>query len=65
MDPEIGGPMSNPHVQDAVRYALDYRGLQTIAGSGAITPNLLFKEVFLERYPQEILITRILTKQEI
>ncbi len=51
MDPEIGGPMSNPHVQDAVRYALDYRGLQTIAGSGAITPQSFIQRGFLGALP--------------
>ena len=51
MDPEIGGPMSNPDVQDAVRYALDYRGMQTIAGSGAITPQSFIQQGFLGALP--------------
>ena len=51
MDPKIGGPMSNPDVQDAVRYALDYRGLQTIAGSGAITPQSFIQRGFLGALP--------------
>ena len=51
MDAEIGGPMSNPDVQDAVRYALDYRGLQTIAGSGAITPQSFIQRGFLGALP--------------
>lgn len=51
MDPKIGGPISNPHVQDAVRYALDYRGLQTIAGSGAITPQSFIQQGFLGALP--------------
>jgi peptide/nickel transport system substrate-binding protein len=35
-DPEIGGVMSNPLVQRAVRYALDYEGYQALWGG--ITP---------------------------
>jgi peptide/nickel transport system substrate-binding protein len=36
MDPEIGGPFSNPTVQLAVRYALDYEGYKTLWGG--VTP---------------------------
>lgn len=35
-DPEIGGPVSNPLVQLAIRYALDYEGYQALWGG--ITP---------------------------
>jgi len=35
-DEEIGGPMSNPTVQLAVRYALDYEGYKTLWGG--VTP---------------------------
>ncbi|MEG1500487.1 MAG: ABC transporter substrate-binding protein, partial [Clostridiales bacterium] len=38
MDPKIGGPMADPKVQQAVRYALDYQGLHTLIGEGTITP---------------------------
>jgi len=34
--PEIGGPFSNPKIQQAVRYALDYQGILQIAGPGAV-----------------------------
>lgn len=34
-NPEVGGPFSNPKVQQAVRYALDYDGIMKIAGPGA------------------------------
>jgi len=34
--PNIGGPFSNPKVQQAVRYALDYDGIMKIAGPGAV-----------------------------
>src|SRR5262249_36897331 len=35
-DPQIGGPFSNPKVQQAVRYALDYDGILALAGPGAV-----------------------------
>ena len=35
-NPEVGGPFSNPKIQQAVRYALDYTGLMKIAGPGAV-----------------------------
>jgi peptide/nickel transport system substrate-binding protein len=35
-DPTLGGPFSNPKIQQAVRYAIDYQGLMQIAGSGAV-----------------------------
>ncbi|MEH7108736.1 ABC transporter substrate-binding protein [Bacillus sp. JJ1764] len=36
--PEIGKEMANPFVQQAVRYALDYKGFQQLAGDGALLP---------------------------
>jgi peptide/nickel transport system substrate-binding protein len=35
---EIGKQMANPLVQQAVRYALDYKGFQQLAGNGALLP---------------------------
>lgn len=35
---EVGKEMSNPLVQQAVRYALDYEGYQQLAGDGALLP---------------------------
>ncbi len=35
-NPDVGGPFSNPKVQQAVRYALDYEGIMAIAGPGAV-----------------------------
>ena len=37
-DESIGGPLANPDVQQAVRYAIHYADLQTLAGEGAIAP---------------------------
>ncbi|HSB79976.1 MAG TPA: ABC transporter substrate-binding protein [Candidatus Methylomirabilis sp.] len=34
-NPQVGQAFSNPKVQEAVRYALDYDGIMTIAGAGA------------------------------
>ena len=36
MDPQYGGPLSNPDVQKAVRLAIDYDGLVDLVGGGAI-----------------------------
>ncbi|WML42796.1 ABC transporter substrate-binding protein [Neobacillus sp. PS3-40] len=36
--PEISKEMANPLVQQAVRYALDYKGFQQLAGDGALLP---------------------------
>lgn len=38
MDPEVGGPMAEDAVQDAVRLALDYDGIRALAGGAAATP---------------------------
>lgn len=38
MDSKLSGPMANPDVQQAVRYALDYKGYLDLAGDGALLP---------------------------
>ena len=38
MDETYGGPVSDPKVQQAIRKALDYSGIQMICGEGTITP---------------------------
>jgi peptide/nickel transport system substrate-binding protein len=35
-NPQVGGPFANPKVQQAVRYALDYEGIMTLAGGGSV-----------------------------
>ena len=47
-DPEIGGPMSDPRVQLAVRLALDYEG--TVALWGGTTPASVIPVGFLGAY---------------
>ncbi|MEP0762500.1 MAG: ABC transporter substrate-binding protein [Chloroflexota bacterium] len=37
-DPAIGGPVSNPLVQRAIRYAMNYEELRFLSGKGANTP---------------------------
>lgn len=37
-DAEIGKEMSNPLVQEAVRYALDYQGFKQLGGEGSLLP---------------------------
>ncbi|MBX3082463.1 MAG: ABC transporter substrate-binding protein [Anaerolineae bacterium] len=40
-DPAIGGPMSNPKVQQAVRLAIDYAGIAKLVGGASATPGSL------------------------
>lgn len=47
MDESIGGPVANPQVQQAIRKALDYKGIQTISGEGAVTPYDVIQVGFL------------------
>ena len=37
-DPKIGGPVANADVQQAIRYAIDYKGLKQMCGEGATLP---------------------------
>ncbi len=50
-DPEIGGPMSDPTVQLAIRYALDYEGIRQLAGGQSVTPASMLPVGFLGAYP--------------
>ncbi len=45
-DPEIGGPMANPLVQKAVRYAVNYKGIQEMCGPGSVTPQTIIQVGF-------------------
>lgn len=47
MDESIGGPVSNPQVQQAIRKAVDYAGIQTITGVGAVTPYSVIQDGFM------------------
>lgn len=47
MDTEVGGPVSNTKVQQAIKYALDYAGIQLICGSGSLTPESIIQVGFM------------------
>lgn len=38
MDESLGGPVSDPRVQQAIRLAIDYAGIQQMVGEGSVTP---------------------------
>lgn len=46
-DESIGGPVTNPLVQQAIKYAVDYAGIQTICGSGSVTPQSIIQVGFM------------------
>ena len=46
-DEEIGGPVSNLKVQQAIRLAVDYEGMQIVCGRGSVTPKSLIQIGFL------------------
>ena len=47
MDESIGGPVADPNVQQAIRLALDYAGIQTIVGEGCVTPYSVIQDGFM------------------
>ena len=47
MDPEIGGPVADENVQQAIRLATNYANIQTITGVGCITPYDLIQVGFM------------------
>lgn len=59
-DPDIGGPMSDPRVQLAVRYALDYAGYQALWGGS--TPASVIPVGFLGAYGPDKAFTRDLDR---
>ncbi len=46
-DPAIGKEMADINVQKAVRYAVDYAGLQMLIGKGTLTPQSFIQDGFL------------------
>ncbi len=58
-DPSLtGGTMSNPLVQNAVRYALDYEGIRALVGGPAATPATILPIGFLGAYGPDHAFTR-------
>ena len=54
---EYGKELANPTVREAIRYAIDYEGLCSLAGNGAFTPASIIPEGFLG-YAGESTLTR-------
>ncbi len=46
MDESIGGPVADTKVQQAIRLAVDYAGIQTICGEGTTTPYSIIQSGF-------------------
>ncbi len=63
-DPEVGGPMSDPIVQAAVRYALDYEGIRILSGGQAATPASMLPIGFLGAYEANSGIVRDVEKSK-
>jgi len=50
-NPDVtGGIMSNPTVQNAIRYAIDYEGVKELVGGPAVTPPSILPVGFLGAY---------------
>lgn len=61
MDPELGGPVSNPLVQLAIRLALDYEGYRTL-WRGSVTPGTNMWIGLLGAFGQDRAMTRDLDR---
>ena len=46
-DPALGKQVADPNVQKAIRYAVDYKGLQTLIGEGTLTPESFIQVGFM------------------
>lgn len=44
---EVGGPVSDPKVMEAIRYALDYEGIRVLAGGESVSPVSMLPVGFL------------------
>src|SRR5882724_4628497 len=61
-NPQISAVTSNKQFQTAVRYALDYKSIVSIAGPGAIQAPGMIPSMFLGALPQKDAISQNLTK---
>ncbi len=57
-DKTIGGPMSDPKIQKAVRLAIDYAGIAKLAGGSAATPGSIIPLGFAGAYTTDQAIKR-------
>ncbi len=51
MDEAISGPCADPSVQEAIKLAIDYKGVQTLVGEGTETPYNFLQTSFPEALP--------------
>ena len=61
-NPQISAITSNKHFQQAVRYALDYHSIVSVAGPGAIQAPGIIPSMFLGSLPRKEAIKQDLTK---
>ncbi len=59
-NPDVGGPVSNPTVQEAIRYALDYEGYRQLWGG--ITPGTVMAVGIADAYGSDKAFTRDVQK---
>ena len=50
-NPKVSTTTSNPHIQNAIRYGIDYTGLVALAGSGAVQAAGIIPSMFLGALP--------------
>jgi peptide/nickel transport system substrate-binding protein len=59
---KVSDVSSNPHIQNAIRYALDYSGYVRLAGSGAVHALGVVPSMFLGALPKSAAVKQNLTK---
>ncbi len=57
-DESIGGPVSNPDVQRAIRYAIDYESILALTGGSGVQPPSVIPVGFAGALPNEEVIVR-------
>lgn len=62
MDPALSEPLSNPKVQKAIRYAIDYEGVLKLVPGGAVHPPTIMPMGMLGSAPKHLAFKRDLTK---
>lgn len=61
-NPEFSGPLADPKVEMAVRYAIDYEGFRQLAGPGAVTPAAMLPVGMFGAYGSDKALVRDLDK---
>jgi peptide/nickel transport system substrate-binding protein len=57
-DESLGGPMSNPTVQNAVRYAVDYESILALTGGAGVQPPSIIPVGFAGALPSDEVLSR-------